>query len=347
MDAFYASVEQRDFPELRGKPIAVGGAGGRGVVATCSYEARKYGVRSAMPGRKALRLCPQIIFQPPRFEVYKEVSMQIREVFARHTPIIEPLSLDEAYLDVAPNLKNLSSAREIAKAIREEIFKETQLTASAGISYCKFLAKIGSDMNKPNGQTLILPSQAQDILENLPVRKFFGIGEKTAESMERVGIHTGKDLKTWSKHALKNRFGKAGEHFYHIVRGEDDRPVQSERKRKSISIEDTFPGDIEDPSLIIEMAKALAQGLFERLKPKTFLGKTLHMKFRYSDFQTLTRSLTRETPFETQAEILEACLTLVEENLNPPSQAIRLLGFGISNPIKEDNDMNSQLSLSF
>jgi len=231
MDAFYASVEQRDQPHLRGKPVAVGGSRKRGVVAAASYEARRYGVRSAMPSMTASRLCPDLIFVKPRFEAYKEVSLQIRSIFAEYTDLIEPLSLDEAYLDVTENKKQITSATEIAEAIRAEIFTQTQLTASAGVSFNKFLAKIASDINKPNGIKVIRPKEALAFLEKLPVEKFHGIGKVTAARMHKMGIRTGADLKQLDEIEMFKRFGKPGRHYYRIVRAEDHRPVQPNRRR--------------------------------------------------------------------------------------------------------------------
>src|SRR5687767_1892664 len=243
MDAFYASIEQRDNPEYRGKPIAVGGSpqGRGGVVATASYEARKFGVRSAMPSKKAVQLCPQIIFIRPRFDVYKEVSQRIRAIFKRYTDVIEPLSLDEAYLDVSEDKQNIGSAIEIARQIRQAIKDELQLTASAGISINKFVAKIASDINKPNGLTFIGPSQIEAFMEKLAVEKFFGVGKVTAEKMKTMGLHTGADLKKLSESTLVRHFGKHGKFFYNIVRGIDEREVQPDRETKSVSAEDTFP----------------------------------------------------------------------------------------------------------
>ena len=244
MDAFYASVEQRDQPHLRDKPVAVGGGGNRGVVAAASYEARQYGVRSAMPGVRAARLCPPLIFVKPRFDIYKKVSDQIHSIFEEYTDLIEPLSLDEAFLDVTENKKNLNSATLLATEIRNRIFEETQLTASAGVSFNKFLAKIASDINKPNGQKVITPEEAIPFLDLLPVEKFFGVGKVTAKRMHKMGIRTGADLKKISELELAQRFGKAGRYYYKIVRAQDDRKVNPNRVRKSIGAERTFNEDI-------------------------------------------------------------------------------------------------------
>jgi len=256
MDAFFASVEQRDNPELKGKPIAVGGGSKRGVITTASYEARPFGIRSAMPGFKAKAKCPDLIFVKPRFEVYGQVSKQIREIFSRYTDLIEPLSFDEAFLDVTECKVDLEFATDIAKAIKADIEQETSLTASAGVSYCKFIAKIASDMNKPDGLTVIKPKQAISFLESLPVEKFFGVGKVTAQKMKSRGIYTGKDLKEWSQYDLIKQFGKPGRFYYDIVRGIDDRPVKVERERKSLGIERTFEDPIDDLNILQEKLNA-------------------------------------------------------------------------------------------
>jgi len=257
MDAFYASVEQRDNPDLKGKAIAVGGGSKRGVVTTASYEARKYGVRSAMPGFKAKRLCPHLIFVKPRFPAYKEASKVIRSVFSEYTHLIEPLSLDEAFLDVTENKKKEPLATQVAEQIRQQVFETTQLTCSAGVSYCKFLAKVASDMNKPNGITVIKPHQAEKFLEQLPIEKFFGIGKVTAKKMQDKGIFTGADLKALSEIEMAQQFGKMGRYYYRIVRGIDDRPVNNERIRKSIGIERTLTNNVSDIEEIQSILKEL------------------------------------------------------------------------------------------
>ena len=263
MDAFFASVEQRDHPELRGKAIAVGGGGKRGVVAAASYEARKYGVHSAMPGSVAARLCPHLIFVKANFEQYKKVSQQIRGIFAEYTDLIEPLSLDEAYLDVTENKKGIASATQIAQEIRQKITEQTQLTASAGVSFTKFIAKTASDFNKPNGITVIKPDQAQAFLDKLPIEKFHGIGKVTADKMRKMKIKNGADLREWTEIDLVRRFGKMGQHYYRICRGEDQSPVNPHRIRKSISAEETFYDDIEDVDKMKEELVPIAKKVFD------------------------------------------------------------------------------------
>jgi len=347
MDAFYASVEQRDNPELRGKPVAVGGSGRRGVLTTCSYEARKYGVRSAMPGYKAQALCPDIIFVPPRFEAYAEVSRQIREIFHRYTDIIEPLSLDEAFLDVTECKKDIPYATEIARAIKKDIFDETQLTASAGVSYCKFIAKIASDENKPNGITVIKPHQAVQFLEKLDVKKFFGVGKVTAKKMNDLGIHTGLDLKQWSQLDLIKHFGKTGGFYYDIVRGIDNRPVKPNRERKSIAVERTMQEDMTTLSALEERLKLIADKLVERLDNKEKYGRTITLKLKTADFDIITRSRSVSHPVIRLDEILSIGLGLLRDNYSEPTP-IRLIGLTSSNFVDEDGgDRTSQLSLDF
>lgn len=284
MDAFYASVEQRDNPDLRGKPLAVGGAVARGVVAAASYEAREFGVRSAMPSVTAARKCPHLIFVKPRFEVYRSVSQQIREIFAEYTPLIEPLSLDEAYLDVTENLKGMPIATEIALEIRAKIKIVTGLNASAGISYNKFLAKMASDLNKPNGQAVITPKNGPSFVQGLAVKKFHGVGPATAEKMHRLGIETGADLKSKSLRFLTENFGKSGPYFYGIARGIDERPVRPDRIRKSVGAEDTFVDDIDDLALATSKLKPLAEKVWSHCQAKSIGGKTVTVKIKYSDF---------------------------------------------------------------
>jgi len=330
MDAFFASVEQRDNPTLRGKPVAVGGGGRRGVVAAASYEAREYGVRSAMPGYMARDKCPHLIFVKHRFDVYKEVSQQIREIFQEYTDLIEPLSLDEAFLDVTENKKGMKSATIIAQEIRRKIWDKTQLTASAGISMNKFLAKIASDLNKPNGQAVIPPNQALDFLEKLPVEKFFGIGKATASKMHRLGIRTGKDLKSKTKIELATWFGKSGIWYYHIVRAEDNRPVRVDRIRKSVSAERTFFEDITSMDEMVVTIMPIVETVFRRLNRIERFGRTLNIKIKYKDFSSITRSIS----FPNEIRILEMLKSetekLVRKNIKV-GDAVRLLGVGISN----------------
>ena len=332
MDAFYASIEQRDNPEYRGKPIAVGGSpeGRGGVVATASYEARKFGVRSAMPSKRAQQLCPDVIFVRPRFEVYKEVSGKIREIFHRYTDIIEPLSLDEAFLDVTEDKQNIGSAIEIATLIKQAIKDELSLTASAGISVNKFVAKIASDMQKPDGLTFIGPSRIQSFMESLPVEKFFGVGKVTAAKMKGMGLHTGADLKRLTEDDLVKHFGKTGRFFYKIVRGLDDRDVQPHRETKSVGAEDTFAYDLTTLEEMYTELDKLAVVVSNRLNRYALKGRTVTVKVKYSDFKIITRSQSfvqgvndRDTIAATSHQLLAAA------DLN--DKKVRLLGISLSN----------------
>ena len=283
MDAFYASVEQHDFPELKGKPLAVGG-GMYGVVAAASYEARKFGVRSAMPGKTALEKCPQLIVVKPRFQRYKEISQQIRKIFYEFTDLVEPLSLDEAYLDVTENKKNMESANDIAREIRKRIFEETGLTASAGISINKFLAKVASDYNKPNGQKTIHPTQILDFMEDLPIEKFFGIGKVTANKMHELHIFKGSDLKKKSLDDLIKLFGKSGNYYYNVVRGIHNSEVKPHRIQKSVAVEETFWENLLDEEAVFKQLKIISEELEIRLSKKEIKGKSLTLKIKYKDF---------------------------------------------------------------
>ncbi len=334
MDAFYASVEQRDNPDLRGKPVAVGGAAARGVVAAASYEARAFGVRSALPSVTARRRCPELIFVPPRFDVYRAVSAQIREIFAEHTDLIEPLSLDEAYLDVTENKQGIPIATEIATIIRARIKEVTGLNASAGISYCKFLAKMASDLNKPNGQAVITPRNSPLFVEGLAVKKFHGVGPATAAKMERLGILTGADLKTKSLAFLQEHFGKSGRWYYNIARGIDDRQVQPDRPRKSIGSEDTFMTDIFDLQAAHTEIVPLVEKVWRQCEGKGLRGKTITLKVKYADFQTITRSRTTAVPVTAAGEMEEIALALLD-GLFPTEKGIRLLGVTMSSFAKE------------
>ncbi|WP_187772296.1 DNA polymerase IV [Agrobacterium sp. B1(2019)] len=346
MDAFYASVEQRDNPELRGKPLAVGGAAARGVVAAASYEARKFGVHSAMPSVTAARKCPDLIFVKPRFEVYRAVSQQIREIFAEYTPLIEPLSLDEAYLDVTENLKGMPVATEIALEIRAKIKAVTGLNASAGISYNKFLAKMASDLNKPNGQAVITPKNGPAFVEQLAVKKFHGVGPATAEKMHRLGIETGADLKAQSLAFLAQHFGKSGPYFYGIARGVDNSQVRPDRVRKSVGAEDTFSEDINDLDLATSELRPLADKVWSYCEARAFSGKTVTVKIKYSDFTQATRSRTTALPFVNCNEIFEAATGLLA-TVYPFKRPVRLLGVTLSSLTHDrqrDNDQDqSQL----
>ena len=328
MDAFYASVEQMDFPALRGKPVAVGGNKERGVVAAASYEARQFGVKSAMSSKMAALKCPSLIFVKPRFERYKELSLQIRDIFFSYTDLVEPLSLDEAFLDVTENKFQLPSATLIAKEIRARIKTEVGLNASAGISYNKFLAKVASDINKPNGQALITPEKATAFLEKLEIERFFGIGKVTAEKMKKLGIHNGWDMKQYSLDFLTRRFGKSGVHYYNIVRGIHESPVNPHRDRKSLSVENTFEKDIHLESELDHVHKELLEELFRRIEKNKIQGRTLTLKLKYKDFTQQTRSKTLNR-FLTQEDIKVLSRELIyQEQLKMP---IRLMGLGISN----------------
>ncbi len=345
MDAFYASVEQRDHPELKGKPVAVGGIK-RGVVASASYEARAYGIHSAMPSVTALRKCPQLIFVRSRFDVYRQVSSQIRSIFHDYTDLVEPLSLDEAYLDVTENKKDYNSAIFIAREIRQRIFEDTQLTASAGVSVNKFIAKVASDINKPNGMKVILPHEIYQFLEELPIHKFHGIGKVTAEKMRRYGIHTGKDLKKWSEIDLVQRFGKSGRFYFNIVRGNDNRKVNPNRIRKSIGTERTYNEDLTDIKEMEAKVKYLAERLFEYVDKSKKSGRTLTLKIKYANFEQATRSRTVNYDLLTFDQIFGLGKQLLYENMEEDIR-VRLLGLTISNLSSDDEDIIRQLKIPF
>ncbi len=329
MDAFYASVEQHDHPELKGKPVAVGGGSKRGVVSAASYEARKFGVRSAMSGYLAKQKCPELIFVKPRFERYKAVSLQIREVFYSYTDLVEPLSLDEAYLDVTKNKKGNPSATLIAQEIRKTIFEKTGLTASAGISINKFLAKVASDYNKPNGQKTVNPEEALQFLENLEIRKFYGVGKVTAEKMYQLGIFTGKDLKKKSQEFLNQHFGKSGQYYYQVVRGIHLSEVKPERIPKSVGAERTFSENLSSEIFMLEKLENIAAELDRRLKKSKIAGKTVTLKIKYSDFTLQTRSKTLPYFVADKALILETGKTLLYQS--ELKDSVRLLGLSLSN----------------
>lgn len=330
MDAFYASIEQRDFPEYRGKPLAVGSPEARGVVAAASYEARKYGVRSAMASVTALRKCPHLIFVRPRFEVYEEVSHQIHEIFLDYTELVEPLSLDEAFLDVTVNHKNIRSATVIAREIKQRIKETTGLTASAGVSYNKFLAKIASDYNKPDGLFVITPQQAEAFVEKLEIERFFGVGKVTAEKMHSVGIFTGSDLKRRSENELIRHFGKAGTFFYQNARAIDHRPVEADRIRKSIGAENTFEEDLEiSMRLTIELYH-IARRVWERIEESGLYGRTITLKIKYVDFEIITRSRTLPGKIDNFRDFLAVSKELLSQ-INTSEKKIRLVGLSISN----------------
>lgn len=329
MDAFYASVEQLDNPDLRGKPIAVGGSSQRGVVAAASYEARKFGVRSAMSSVVAQRNCPDLIFVKARFDRYKEISKQIRAVFYEYTDLVEPLSLDEAYLDVTVNKKGNPSATLIAKEIRQRILEVTGLNASAGISINKFIAKVASDINKPNGQKTVNPEEVIPFLEALDIRKFYGVGKVTAEKMYQLGIFTGKDLKTKTIAFLEDTFGKSGSYYYHVVRGIHTSEVKPHRIPKSLGAERTFNENLSSEIFMLERLDHIAQELERRLKKVDIAGKTITLKIKYSDFTLNTRSKTLPYYIANKALILEAATELLyQEELQ---NSVRLLGLSLSN----------------
>ncbi len=346
MDAFYASVEQLDNPELRGKPVAVGGSGERGVVAAASYEARKFGVRSATPSKIAKRKCPDLIFVKPNFSRYKEISNQIQNIFLEYTDLVEPLSLDEAYLDVTYAKKGKPSATLIAKEIKVRIFDETKLTASAGVSFNKFLAKVASDVNKPNGIFVVTPQQAQDFIDNLEIRKFFGIGKVTAEKLNKIGIWFGRDLKKMDRLELVRLFGKSGSYYYKICRGEDDREVESSRERKSVGAEETFLTDIfQMVDLENEMLK-IADTLWPRIERSNAKAKTLTLKFKYADFEQHTRSNTITGYFSSKNQLITESKKLLKKG-GGFSKGIRLLGLTVSNFLQDEIAKPVQLVIEF
>lgn len=329
MDAFYASVEQLDHPELRGKPIAVGGGGKRGVISAASYEARKFGIKSAMSGNLAAKLCPELIFVKTNFERYIEISKKIRRIFYDYTDLVEPLSLDEAYLDVTQNKKGNPSASLIAKEIRARIFNEVGLTASAGISINKFIAKVASDYNKPNGQKTVKPEEVISFLENLDIRKFYGVGKVTAEKMYQKGIFTGNDLKAKSIEYLDTHFGKSGRYYYHVVRGIHNSEVKPNRIRKSLAAERTFSENLSSEIFMLEKLKHISDEVSRRLKKSKVAGKTVTLKIKYSDFTLQTRSKTLPYFLSDTSVILETAKDLLyQEKLN---NSVRLLGISMSN----------------
>lgn len=345
MDAFYASVEQHDNPDLRGKPIAVGG-GQYGVVAAASYEARKFGVRSAMPGRMALEKCPHLIVVKPRFQRYKEISQQIRTIFYEYTDLVEPLSLDEAYLDVTENKKGIESANDIAREIRQRIFEETGLTASAGISVNKFLAKVASDYNKPNGQKTIHPTQILEFMEELPIEKFYGIGKVTANKMHEMHIFKGSDLKKKSLEELIRLFGKSGNYYYNVVRGIHMSEVKSHRIQKSVAVEETFWDNLLDEDSVFKQLQLISEELEARLSKKEIKGKSLTLKIKYKDFTQYTRSKTQEVYFAGAADFFETAQKLWE--LRPFDKPVRLLGLSLSNlNTQEKKQISVQLKIPF
>jgi DNA polymerase-4 len=329
MDAFYASVEQRDNPDLRGKPVAVGGSRERGVVAAASYEARKFGVRSAMPSITAKRQCPDLVFVKPRFDVYKAISQQIRAIFAEYTPIVEPLSLDEAYLDVTDNLQNIPFARDIALQLRARIKAETGLNASAGISYNKFLAKLASDHRKPNGQYVITPEMGPGFVEKLPVGKFHGIGPATAARLQAFGIQTGIDLRNQTLTFLEANFGKSGTYYYWISRAIDERPVRANRIRKSVGAENTFFNDLVEFDAMVAELQPLVDKVWRHCENTGNRGRTVTLKVKFSDFEIMSRSQSLPSAVQDRAELERISVALLEKSM-PLPKAVRLLGVSLS-----------------
>lgn len=329
MDAFYASVAQMDHPELKGKPIAVGGGGTRGVISAASYEARKFGVKSAMSGRLAIKLCPELIFVKTDFARYTEISKQVRHIFYEYTDLVEPLSLDEAYLDVTENKKGNPSASLIAEEIRARIYNEIGLTASAGISINKFIAKVASDYNKPNGQKTVNPEEVLKFLEDLDIRKFYGVGKVTAEKMYQKGIFTGKDLKGKSLEYLEEHFGKSGRFYYHVVRGIHTSEVKANRIRKSLAAERTFNENLSSEIFMLDKLNQIAEEVSKRLNKNKVAGKTVTLKIKYSDFTLQTRSKTLPYFISEKSIVLEIAKELLyQEKLN---NSVRLLGISLSN----------------
>ncbi|EAT07763.1 DNA polymerase IV [Sphingobium sp. 10 DY56-G10] len=346
MDAFYASVEQRDDPSLRGLPIAVGGGGPRGVVATCSYEARTFGVRSAMPGARARRLCPDLLFVKPRFEVYRAVSVQIREIFARFTDMIQPLSLDEAYLDVTVNKPGIASATRVAQEIRRMIRAETGLTASAGVSYNKLIAKLASDQNKPDGICVVRPAEGAAFIAAMPVRRIHGVGPVTARRMQALGIETGADLRARDLPFLQAHFGSAADFYYRAARGEDDRPVRERQSRKSVSVEDTFFGDLTDRDALVTELDRISASLWTRIEKAQAWGRTVVLKVKFADFRIITRSRSFASPVRSAEQLAQAGRELLLAQLPLPLGA-RLLGLGVHNLEGDDeSEGDAQLALA-
>ena len=346
MDAFYASVEQRDNQDLRGKPLAVGSANKRGVVAAASYEARAFGVHSAMPSVTAARKCPNLIFVSPRFDVYRAVSQQIHAIFAEYTSLIEPLSLDEAYLDVTKNHYNLALATEVAQQIREKILQQTHLTASAGISYNKFLAKMASSQRKPNGQFVIPPGKGEEFVKALPIKKFHGVGPATTEKMKLLGIETGADLKQQSLSFLLQHFGKIGAYFFEIARGIDNRSVNPNRMRKSVSVEDTFSIDLVTLEEAKQKLLPLIRKLGEYLNGRSIRARTVTVKIKYADFRQITRSKSVAKPIADVENITVLAFELIG-SVFPTPKPIRLLGIGLSSfTYDTEDDTSKQMNLA-
>jgi len=347
MDAFFAAVEVRDNPQYKGKPLIVGGdPNSRGVVSTCSYEARRYGIHSAMPSSHAYRLCPHAIFVRGRFEAYREASEIVKSIFYEYTDLVEPVSIDEAYLDVTENIHGIDSATEIARQIRQKIFERTQLTASAGVSYNKFLAKIGSDLDKPDGLVVIPPNKAAEVLDKLPIGKFHGIGKKSEEKMKKLGITNGFELRKWSLKDLLKHFGKVGSFYYYIVRGIDEREVKTNRIRKSIGMERTFSIDINDNEEMIEYLKKFAAKLSGKMREKRVKAKTLTLKIKYSNFDLVTKCRSLSDAFDDEKIIAHLAQRMLVETI-AANNKIRLLGLSLSHLEWEDDTDGRQMILPF
>lgn len=344
MDAFFASIEQRDNPALRGKPVAVGYPGERGVVSAASYEARKYGVRSAMSSKTAFARCPEIIFTPTRFDVYKEVSGQIMDIFLEYTDLVEPLSIDEAYLDVTKNHINMPSATIIAQEIKQRIYERTGLTASAGVSVNKFLAKIASDYRKPNGLFVVTEEEAEEFVEQLPIERFWGVGKVTAEKMHRLGIRTGADLKRMSEAELAWHFGKAGHAYYKNARGIDDRRVVPDRVRKSVGAENTFANDLDDTDELLLQLREIADEVWRRISKRDFYGRTITLKVKYADFKQITRSRTL-VGFVDDFDVFWEVARELFAGIDISEMPVRLIGLTISNI--QDIEQPDDLQLKF
>jgi DNA polymerase IV len=344
MDAFYASVEQRDNPKLRGRPVAVGGSRERGVVAAASYEARKFGIHSAMPSVTAKRRCPELVFVPPRFDTYRQVSLEIRAIFAEYTSVIEPLSLDEAYLDVTENLKGVPSATQVAEEVRARVRAETGLTASAGVSYNKFLAKLASDHRKPDGLFVITPSMGPAFVEALPVDKFHGVGPATSARLKGLGIHTGLDLRAQTLPFLQQHFGKRGPFYYWIARGIDERPVRADRIRKSVGAESTFFQDLTELDAMREALQPILDKLWRHCESAGASGRSVTLKVKYADFQQITRTRSQQNPVVSRAELERVSLELLA-SLMPVPKSVRLLGVTLSTLGADATGCSPQMSL--
>ena len=347
MDAFFVSVEEHDNPDLKGHPVVVGHDGPRGVVATANYTARKFGIHSALPIVTAHRLCKDLIVVEGRFQRYREISEQIRNIFREYTDVIEPLSLDEAFLDVTRNKKGITLAVEIASEIKKRIFDETGLTASAGVSYCKFLAKIASDYRKPDGLCTIHPDRALGFIDRLKVEQFWGVGEKTAQHLHKMGVFTGRELREVPLETLRREFGKSGQIFYDFARGIDDRPVVTEFIRKSLGCERTYAKDLENSAEMLEELSILANELTERLKKHGFTGRSLVLKIKYSDFRQTTHCRSCNKPIETFEEIFSITRELLDE-VDAAQRPVRLLGLSVTNPVQtEDQNVPQQMTFDW